>query len=59
MLLWLAEYLTRFESGFNVFSYLTMRAILGALTALVISFVIGPMMINRLTLRQIGQTVRD
>ncbi|MEO0614988.1 MAG: phospho-N-acetylmuramoyl-pentapeptide-transferase [Pseudomonadota bacterium] len=59
MLLWLAEYLTRFESGFNVFSYLTMRAILGALTALVISFVIGPMMINRLALRQIGQTVRD
>ncbi len=59
MLLWLAEYLTQFESGFNVFSYLTMRAILGALTALIISFVIGPAMINRLTIRQIGQTVRD
>ncbi|MEM8547150.1 MAG: phospho-N-acetylmuramoyl-pentapeptide-transferase [Pseudomonadota bacterium] len=59
MLLWLAEYLTRFESGFNVFSYLTMRAILGALTALVFSFVVGPAMISRLTLRQIGQTVRD
>ncbi len=59
MLLFLAEYLTRFESGFNVFSYLTMRAILGALTALVISFVIGPRMISRLTLKQIGQTVRD
>ncbi len=59
MLLWVAEYLTQFESGFNVFSYLTMRAILGALTALVISFVVGPMMIDRLALRQIGQTVRD
>ena len=59
MLLWLAEYLTRYESGFNVFSYLTMRAILGALTALVISFVIGPAMIARLTVKQIGQTVRD
>lgn len=59
MLLWIAKYLTQFESGFNVFSYLTMRAILGALTALVISFVVGPMMINRLALRQIGQTVRD
>lgn len=59
MLLWLAEYLTRFESGFNVFSYLTMRAILGALTALIFSFVVGPAMISRLTLRQIGQTVRD
>jgi hypothetical protein len=30
----LAEYLMRFESGFNVFQYLTFRAILGALTAL-------------------------
>lgn len=59
MLLWLAEYLTQFESGFNVFSYLTMRAILGALTALVISLVIGPTMIKRLTIKQIGQTVRD
>ena len=59
MLLWIAKYLTQFESGFNVFSYLTMRAILGALTALVISFVVGPMMINRLALKQIGQTVRD
>ncbi|HZX24948.1 MAG TPA: phospho-N-acetylmuramoyl-pentapeptide-transferase [Woeseiaceae bacterium] len=59
MLLWLTEYLTRFESGFNVFSYLTMRAILGALTALVICFMVGPYMIARLSLRQIGQTVRD
>ena len=37
MLLYLTEYLAQFESGFNVFSYLTMRAILGALTALVLS----------------------
>jgi len=59
VLLWLTEYLTRFETGFNVFSYLTMRAILGALTALVICFVVGPYMIARLSLRQIGQTVRD
>ncbi|MEM1262324.1 MAG: phospho-N-acetylmuramoyl-pentapeptide-transferase [Pseudomonadota bacterium] len=59
MLKFLAEYLTQFESGFNVFGYLTMRAILGALTALIISFVVGPAMINRLTVRQIGQTVRS
>ena len=52
MLLYLTEYLARFESGFNVFSYLTMRAILGALTALVISFVIGPRMIAKLSVNQ-------
>ncbi|MCH8335463.1 MAG: phospho-N-acetylmuramoyl-pentapeptide-transferase [Proteobacteria bacterium] len=58
MLLALANYLAQFESGFNVFSYLTMRAILGALTALILSFVIGPKMIARLSLNQVGQPVR-
>ena len=38
MLIYLAEYLTRFHSGFNVFGYLTLRAILSALTALVLTF---------------------
>ena len=37
MLVWLAEYLTQFESGFNVFSYLTLRAILSVLSALMLS----------------------
>jgi phospho-N-acetylmuramoyl-pentapeptide-transferase len=58
MLLYLTNYLAQFESGFNVFNYLTMRAILGALTALVLSFVIGPKMIARLSLNQVGQPVR-
>ncbi|HLT90662.1 MAG TPA: phospho-N-acetylmuramoyl-pentapeptide-transferase [Woeseiaceae bacterium] len=59
MLLYLTQYLTRFESGFNVFNYLTLRAILGALTALVLSFVIGPRMIARLSMNQSGQPVRE
>ncbi len=59
MLLYLAEYFAQFNSGFGVFQYLTLRGILGVLTALVISFVVGPMMIRRLTLHQIGQTIRD
>ena len=59
MLLYLTEYLAQFESGFNVFSYLTMRAILGALTALVICFVIGPRMISKLSVNQLGQPVRE
>ena len=59
MLLYLTEYLAQFDSGFNVFQYLTLRAILGVLTALVISFVVGPAMIQRLTVHQIGQTIRD
>jgi phospho-N-acetylmuramoyl-pentapeptide-transferase len=59
MLYHLSQYLSEFYSGFNVFQYLTLRAILGVLTALIISFVIGPTMIRRLTIKQIGQTVRD
>jgi phospho-N-acetylmuramoyl-pentapeptide-transferase len=59
MLLILTEYLARFHSGFNVFQYLTLRAILGVLTALVISLVVGPTMIRRLSAYQIGQNVRD
>ncbi|MDA0679071.1 MAG: phospho-N-acetylmuramoyl-pentapeptide-transferase [Proteobacteria bacterium] len=59
MLFYLTEYLAQFETGFNVFSYLTMRAILGALTALVLSFIIGPKMISRLSMNQAaGQPVR-
>jgi len=59
MLLFLTEYLTQLHSGFNVFSYLTFRGILGALTALIISLMIGPWMIRRLSQYNIGQSVRD
>ncbi len=59
MLVWLAEYLTQFYSGFNVFSYLTFRAILSVLTAMVLSLYYGPKLIRRLQRMQIGQTIRD
>lgn len=59
MLLLLADYLTNLDSGFRVLHYLTFRAILGVLTALAISFVIGPIMIEKLTRKKIGQSVRD
>jgi phospho-N-acetylmuramoyl-pentapeptide-transferase len=59
VLLYLTQYLSQFESGFNVFNYLTMRAIMGALTALMISFIIGPRMIKRLQVNQLGQPVRE
>jgi len=59
MLLWLAEYLTQYFSAFNVFSYLTFRAIVSTLTALVVSLYFGPKLIKYLQDMQIGQTVRD
>ena len=59
MLLLLADYLTRFDAGFAVFQYLTLRGILGVLTALAISLVFGPLLIKKLRVKQIGQAVRD
>jgi phospho-N-acetylmuramoyl-pentapeptide-transferase len=59
MLVLLADYLSQYHGGFNVFQYLTLRAILGVLTALLISFVVGPFVISRLSHFQIGQQIRD
>ena len=59
MFLTLAEYLQQFDSGFAVFQYITLRAILGTITALVLSLVIGPTMIRKLSSYKIGQQIRD
>lgn len=59
MLVYLFEYLAKSHSFFNVFGYITLRAILGALTALAISLLLGPAVIRRLSHHQIGQQVRD
>ncbi len=58
MLLYLSEYLSQFHSGFNVFQYITLRAILGVITALGIALLVGPSMIRHLSFKQIGQVVR-
>ncbi len=59
MLVWLSEYLSQYHSGFAVVQYITVRGILGILTALLTALFVGPAMIRRLNLRQIGQVVRD
>jgi phospho-N-acetylmuramoyl-pentapeptide-transferase len=59
MLLWLFEYLGQDIRAFNVFGYLTLRAVLATLTALTISFIVGPAVIRKLTALKIGQSVRS
>jgi phospho-N-acetylmuramoyl-pentapeptide-transferase len=59
MLLWFADALTGLHSGFNVFQYITLRTILGAMTALVVALLVGPWLIGHLGRYQIGQAVRD
>ncbi len=58
MLLELFEYLARDIRAFNVFSYLTLRAVLAAATALVIGLLAGPWVIRKLTELKIGQAIR-
>ena len=59
MLLYLTQWLAQSYSGFNVFQYITLRAILGVLTALVFLFIFGPAMIRWLSQYQIGQQIRE
>ncbi|MEK7323336.1 MAG: phospho-N-acetylmuramoyl-pentapeptide-transferase [Pseudomonadota bacterium] len=59
MLLYLTQWLAQSYSGFGVFQYITLRAILGVLTALVFLFIFGPAMIRRLSQYQIGQQIRE
>lgn len=59
MLFYFADYLTSFDSGFHVFHYLTFRAILAVLTSLMISFLVGPWMIRKLSREKIGQSIRE
>jgi phospho-N-acetylmuramoyl-pentapeptide-transferase len=48
------------EFGFlRVFQYLTFRAVMAAMTALIIGLVAGPYFIRRLTALKIGQPIRD
>ena len=59
MLVYLFEQLRADYTFLNVFRYISFRAILGVLTALVICFVIGPSLIRKLGHYKIGQTIRD
>lgn len=59
MLLWLTELLSHWCRTFDVFQYITLRAILAALTSLIVAFIFGPILIRRLSKYRVGQVVRD
>lgn len=58
MLLVLAQWLQNDASFLRVFSYLTFRAVMATITALVIGLVCGPWVIRKLTAMKVGQAVR-
>ncbi len=59
MLLELAQWLAQDIRAFNVFNYITLRAVLATMTALTISFLVGPAVIRWLAAKKIGQPVRS
>lgn len=61
MLYWIATWIEQLFSppGFGVFQYITFRSALAAVTSLVISFMVGPMIIKKLQQMQIGERVKN
>ena len=59
MLMYLTDWLVNYHSGFNVFRYITLRSVLGILTALGVSLIVGRWFIAKLGQRHAQQTIRD
>ena len=58
MILFLSEYLVKIDSFFNVFNYLSVRAIMAVLTSLLICMVFGKKVIEGLKINNMGENVR-
>ena len=59
MFLELISFLASIDTGFNVLSYLTVRAVFAMMTALLITLVLGKWIISKLEQYEIGQVIRD
>jgi phospho-N-acetylmuramoyl-pentapeptide-transferase len=59
MLYYLLYPLRNYISGFNVFRYITFRTAWAALTALIISFILGPWLIEKMRQIKLGQFIRE
>lgn len=59
MFVWFSEWLANYFHLFHVIQYITLRAIFGALTALFLALLLGPIMIRKLSFHHMGQVVRD
>ena len=59
MFLFFADQITEFYSPFRALTYITTRGILSALTALLVSFVLGPKLIQKLSFNDISESIRQ
>src|SRR4030067_3516247 len=58
MLFYFLYPLAKHHTIFNVFQYISFRTIYAAVTALVLSFVLGPLIINKLRAMNMGEVIR-
>ncbi len=59
MFLFILEYLSSINSNFQVFEYITLRAILSIITALMISLILGPYIINQFYKNNMSEVIRE
>lgn len=59
MFLYILEYLSSINSNFQVFEYITLRAILSIITALMISLILGPYIINKFHINNMSEVIRE
>ena len=59
MFLYLLDFLSHYNSNFLVFEYITLRAILSIITALFISLILGPYIIQKFSINNLSEVIRD
>ena len=59
MLLHLLDFLSYYNSNFLVFEYITLRVIFSIITALLISLLLGPYIINKFSANNLSEVIRD
>ena len=59
MLIYILDYLININNVFAVFEYITFRAILSILTALLISLLLGPLIIKKFSVNNLSEVIRE
>lgn len=59
MINFILDYLISYSTGFAVFEYITLRVILSIITALFISFILGPVIIKKFSVNDLFEVIRE
>ena len=59
MFIYVLDYLISINNSFSVFEYITLRAILSIITALLISLILGPLIIRKFSTNNLSENIRE